>query len=100
MSFENSRYVAEIEIPEGYISIDCETEIGDMNIIKFYLNQSSIDKTSYLLHYSSEFKQKLLNNIDIELLTKRDDIEILLNELFKEEFSENADIHITDVEYD
>ena len=32
MSFNNSRYVAEIDLPEGYISIDCEIEFGGDSI--------------------------------------------------------------------
>ncbi len=100
MSFENSRYVAEIEIPEGYISIDCEIEYGSENIVKFFLNQTSVDKSSYLLLYSSHFKEKLLNNIDFHLKTKRKDIENFLNELFKDEFGENIDIHVSEVDYD
>jgi len=84
MSFENSRYVAEINLPEGYISIDCDIEFGVENAIKFFLNQSSVDNDIYLLESSSEFKYQLLNYIDLELLTERMDIENLLNEIMFE----------------
>ena len=100
MSFNNSRYVAEIDLPEGYISIDCEIEFGDENSIKFFLNQSSVDKDIYLLGSSSEFKHQLLNYIDLELLTERMDIENLLNEIMLEEFGANADILIREVDSD
>lgn len=100
MSFKNSRYVAEIEIPEGYISIDCEIEHGSGNIIKIFLNQASVDKNDYLLKYPSDFKEKLLNNIEFELITRRNDVENFLNELFKDEFGQFADIHISVVDYD
>ena len=100
MSFKNSRYVAEIDLPEGYISIDCEREGGGENAIKFVLNQSSVDKDIYLLESSSEFKYQLLNYIDFELLTERMDIENLLNEIMLEEFGANADILIRGVDSD
>lgn len=100
MSFKNNRYVAEIDLPEGYISIDCEIEFGVENAIKFFLNQSSVDKDTYLLESYSEFKHRLLNYIDLELLTERMDIENLINEIMLKEFGANADILIRDVDFD
>jgi hypothetical protein len=92
--------VEEIDLPEGYISIDCEIEFGVENGIKFFLNQSSVDKDIYLLGSSSEFKYQLLNFIGLELLTERMDIENLLNEIMIEEFGANADILNRDVDSD
>lgn len=101
MSFENSRYVAEIEIPEGYISIDCETEFGgDVNVLKFYLNQISVDRDNYLLQNPSKFKKELLTNLEFELLTERDEIEKILREIMIKEFGTEANIHISDVDSD
>ena len=100
MSYKNSRYVAEIDIPEGYISIDCEIEHGSRIIVKFFLNQASVDKTSYLSKHPSEFKQKLFNFEDFELFAYSDDISKWLIQFMKEEFGPDADIHITDVDYD
>ena len=100
MEIEKIRHVAEIEIPEGYISIDCETEAGDINVVKLFPNQTSIDKNSSLIKNSTEFMQKLINNIEIELALESYDTVVLLNEFFREEFGKSADISITEVEYD
>ena len=100
MTQGNKRYVAEIEIPEGYISIDCETEIGETNVVKLFLNQTSIDKSNFLINHNSAFMKKLINNIEFEMDSKRIDAFVLLNELLREEFGKSADISITEVEYD
>ena len=100
MSLKNSRYVAEIDLPEGYISIECEIITGSKNIIKFFLNQNSVDKESYLLLSNSPFKNKLLNYEDIEVVSERMDVENLLNEIMFEEFGEDADILIRDIDSD
>ena len=100
MSLENSRYVAEIDLPEGYLSIECEILYGTENSIKIFINQTSIDKDSYLKEFSSEFKNQLLNETDLELRTKRMDIENFLNEVMLEEFGADADILIRDIDSD
>ena len=100
MSQGNKRYVAEIEIPEGYISIDCETEIGETNIVKLFLNQTSIDNSDFLNKHNSVFMQKLISNIEFEMALESCDTVVLLNGFFREEFGKNADISITEVEYD
>ena len=100
MPIENKRYVAEIDLHEGYISIECEIEFGAESKINIFLNQSSVDKDAYLRDFSSEFKYKLLNFINIELLTKRMDVENLLNEIMLDEFGADADILIRDVDSD
>jgi len=100
MPFENKRYIAEIDLHDGYISIECEIEFGSENKINIFLNQSSVDKDGYLRDFSSEFKYKLLNYIDIELFTERMDVENLLNEIMIEEFGVDADILIRDVDSD
>ncbi len=61
MSLENTRYIAEIDLPEGYLSIECEILYGTENTLKFFINQSSIDKDSFLKEFSSEFKDQLFN---------------------------------------
>ena len=100
MSLENSRYVAEIDLPEGYLSIECEILYGTENSIKIFINQTSIDKDSYLKEFSSEFKNQLLNETDLELRTKRMDVENFLNEVMLEEFGADADILIRDIDSD
>ncbi len=100
MSFKNSRYVIEIDLPEGYLSIDCEIEYGEENRMTFFLNQSSVNKERYLPENSSELKKQLLDYNDFEFQTERDDIENMLNELMLKEFGADADILIRDVDSD
>ena len=94
------RYVAEIDLPEGYISIDCDIEYNGETVLKFYLNQTSVEKDGYLLEDSSEFKEKLFNNNDLNVPTDRKDIKIYLMEFIRKEFGTEADILIRDVDID
>lgn len=97
---ESERYVAEIEIQDGYLSIDCQAEPGEKRIIKIFLNHSSVDESVFLANNDSVFIRKLLDNAELELITDRKDIESFLKEVLTKEFGENADIEISNVDYD
>ncbi len=100
MSNKTTRYVAEIDLAEGYISIDCDIEYNSETILKFYLNQTSVDKVSYLLEKGTEFKDQLLNRYDYQLTTNRKDIEEYLIEFMRIEFGAETEILIRDVDLD
>ena len=45
MQEQTSRYVADIEVPEGIVSIDCEVRNGDKPEVLFILNSSTCEGT-------------------------------------------------------
>ncbi|MGI9534570.1 MAG: hypothetical protein ACR2NW_06435, partial [Thermodesulfobacteriota bacterium] len=62
MSDKTTRYVAEIELPEGFISIDCEVRKTDRYIISLQLNQTTL---SYKEDEITPFKEELINNNEV-----------------------------------
>ena len=101
MTNEVKRYVVEIDIPDGYISIDCDIEYeGTTTIINLFLNQSSLDYEKFIEKYGSDFIKKLLGYEDLTITTERADIEEYLNELLVNEFGIDSDILIRDVDLD
>ena len=97
MSNKPTRYVAEIDLPDGYISIDCEVTRTDRFIISLHLNRSTI---SYKDSELTPFKEELIKNNDVVIEHDSDDVQRFLNELFKNEFIGSSDISLTEVDTD
>ena len=104
MSFNIKRYVAEIEHPEGYISIDCEVKEYDNSTIKklyFVLNQNSLNQSIDVENEDrTEFREILEREYEVEIQTGRDDIESYIEELLKQSYGSNAEITVRDVDVD
>lgn len=100
MPAKTERYVVEIDVPEGYLSIDCDIEYSDVTVIKIFLNQSSVSKENFTGNKRSRFVEKLMDYEDIEIKTARKDIREYLTELLRNEFGDNPDILIRDIDLD
>ena len=100
MTDQTTRYVLEIDLPEGYLSIECDVEFGETAKLHFFLNQSSVDKEKYLEENSSEFKERVLDQGDYETTTERNDIKEFLTDFCKSEFGAASDILIRDIDLD
>lgn len=96
----NGRYVAEIELSDGYISIDFEIKYGTENHIRFFLNQCSVDESTLILEDSTAFKRKLFEGESSVIITGSRDIENLITGILRKEFGDNVDIVITKVDFD
>ena len=92
-----NRYVAEIEFPEGFASIDCEVSSGTENKVYFHLNQSTLPEES---HRKSVFREELFKNSEICIEVETNNILTFLNDLFKNEFRGYSDISLTEVDTD
>ena len=97
MTNKPTRYVAEIELPDGFASIDCEVNSGGKNKVYFHLNQSTLPADS---HKTSVFREELFKNSELYIEVETKDILTFLNDLFKNEFSGYSDISITEVDTD
>ena len=94
---ESTRYVAEIELPGGFISIDCEVTGTDKYIISLQLNQTTL---SYKGGELTPFKEELINNNEVVIEYSSKDVKGFLTDLFKNEFVGYSDISLTEVDTD
>ena len=97
MPEQTTRYVAEIELPEGFISIDCEITGTKKYIISLQLNQTTL---SYETSELTPFKEELINNNEVVIEYDSDDVLEFLYDLFKNEFIGYSDISLTEVDTD
>ena len=93
----STRYVAEIELPSGFISIDCEVTSADKHIISLQLNQTTL---SYNEGELTPFKEELINNNEVVIEYSSKDVKGFLTDLFKNEFTGYSDISLTEVDTD
>lgn len=92
-----TRYVAEIDLPEGFISTDCEVTRTDRFIISLHLNKTTL---SYKDSELTPFKEELIENNEVVIEYESDDVLGFLNDLFKNEFNGYSDISLTEVDTD
>lgn len=105
MNHEPKRYIAEIEIPEGFATIDCEVEILDTQT-----NQSKITLILARCSYKNEKTRPnhanltLREELDLFLeavrVTDRKDFRAAIGELLSEAYGKNADITISSIDLD
>jgi len=97
MTVKTKRYVAEIDLPDGFISIDCEVKRAEKYIISLQLNHITL---SYKDSELTPFKEELVNNNEVVIEYRSGDFLVFLNNLFKKEFQGYTDISITEVDTD
>ena len=97
MTSKIARYVAEIDLPEGFISIDCEVKLAEKNLISLQLNQITL---SYKDSELTPFKEELINNKEVTIEYRSSDFLLFLSNLFKKEFQGYTDISIMEVDTD
>ena len=93
------RYVAEIETPDGFISIDCEAIKENPAKIYFFLNNSTIDK-NILDKTNSDFINKLHNNSEIFLITDTENIKNFIMKALSDSYGNKSDISIREIDMD
>ena len=97
MTHKRTRYVAEIEMPEGIITIDCEVTRGDKYLIFLQLNQSTI---SFSDVGSSPLIEELVNSNGVTIEYGSKDVKGFLQDLLRNEFKGYSDISLTEVDTD
>ena len=99
------RYIAEIEIPEGFATIDCEVEVLDHQT-----NQAQITLILGSCSYKNQKKPPIKGNLALreELdffleairITDRKDFNAVIDELLREAYGEEAGITVSRIDMD
>ena len=92
------RYVADIEIPEGIVSIDCEVRSGEKTEALFILNSSTCGIDGNPL--AGDFRGSLESRGEILVETETDNPEAFIREILSTAYGPQADITLTDTDTD
>ena len=95
----SSRYVAEIETPDGIVTIDCEITEENPTKVHFSLNLTTLDE-SVLYRSNSQFIKDLHLNNETQVTTTRNDINKLIAEILIDAYGNNSDISIIKIDMD
>ncbi len=98
MQKQTLRYVADIEIPEGIVSIDCEVRTGEKTQFLFILNSSTSEGAESPL--GRDFRDSLENQGEILIETETDDPEAFIRRTLSVAYGSLADITLTDTDTD
>lgn len=98
MQEKNLRFVADIEIPEGIVSIDCEVRNGERTEILFILNSSTYERDGNML--AGDFRGSLENQGEVLVKAQTDNPEAFIRETLSVAYGPLADITLTDTDTD
>ena len=98
MQDQTSRYVADIEIPDGIVSIDCEVRSGEKTEILFILNSSTCEGNENPA--AGDFRGSLESRGEILVEAETDDPESFIRETLLATYGPLADITLTDTDTD
>ncbi|MXW43341.1 MAG: hypothetical protein F4X32_06635 [Candidatus Dadabacteria bacterium] len=98
MQEQTSRYVADIEVPEGIVSIDCEVRNGDKPEILFILNSSTCEGTEK--PPVGDFRSSLEGRGEILVEAETGDPEAFIRKTLSAAYGPLADITLTDTDTD
>ncbi len=105
MENEPKRYIAEIEIPEGFATIDCEIEFVENNKdraqIRFLLANHTyeVPDNPRTKEYIS-LREELEYDFESVRFTDKKDISKVIEELLREAYGEEADITVSSIDMD
>lgn len=95
----SDRLVAEIELPEGIVVIDCEITGKNPSKVNFLLNNSTLDITN-LKKYNSSLINELYKDNEAIREFEIEDYEYFIRKILFNTFGENSDITLTKVDTD
>ncbi len=98
MQEQTSRYVADIEVPEGIVSIDCEVRNGENPQILFILNSSTCKAEQNPA--AGDFRHSIENRGEILLKAGTDNPEAFIRKTLSDAYGPLADITLTDTDTD
>lgn len=98
MQEQTSRFVADIEVPEGIVSIDCEVRNGNKAEFLFILNNSTCEGNEN--PPAGEFRGSLESRGEILVEAETDDPEAFIRKTLSAAYGPLADITLTDTDTD
>ena len=98
MQEQTLRYVADIEIPEGIVSIDCEVRNGEKTRILFILNGSTYKGNEN--PPAGNFRDSLESHGETLVETETDDPATFIRKTLSAAYGSLADITLTDTDID
>ncbi len=98
MQEQTLRYVADIEIPDGIVSIDCEVRSGRKTEILFILNNSTHEGNEN--PPEGDFRGSLENRGEILVEAETNDPEAFIRKTLFAAYGPLADITLTDTDTD
>lgn len=98
MHEDASRYVADIEVLEGIVSVDCEVRNGDKTEILFILNSSTCERTEN--PPAGDFRGSLESRGEILVEAETDDPETFIRKTLSAAYGPTADITLTHTDTD
>ena len=98
MQDQTSRYVADIEVPDGIVSIDCEVRSGEKTEILFILNSSTCEGNENPA--IEDFRGSLESRGEILVKAETNDPEAFIRKTLSAAYGPLADITLTDTDTD
>lgn len=98
MQDQTSRYVADIEVPGGIVSIDCEVRSGEKTEILFILNSSTCEGNEN--PPAGDFRGSLESRGEILVKAETNDPEAFIRKTLSTAYGPMADITLTDTDTD
>jgi len=98
MQDQTSRYVADIEVPDGIVSIDCEVRSGEKTEILFILNSSTCEGNENTP--AEDFRNSLESRGEILVKAETNDPEAFIRKILSVAYGPLADITLTDTDTD
>ena len=98
MQDQISRYVADIEVPDGIVSIDCEVRSGEKTEILFILNSSTCEGDES--PPTEDFRNSLESRGEILVKAETNDPEAFIRKTLLAAYGPLADITLTDTDTD
>ncbi len=98
MEEQTLRFVADIEIPDGIVSIDCEVRSGEKTEILFILNSSTREGDGN--PSAGDFRGSLESRGEILVEAETDDPEAFIRRTLLAAYGPLADITLTDTDTD
>ena len=105
MNHEPARYIAEIEIPDGFATIDCEIETPSSEAEQARI-ALILASCSYKYVKTKPGQENLTLREELDLfqeairVTDRKDFKAVIEELLREAYGKNADITISSIDMD
>ena len=105
MNHERKRFIAEIEIPEGFATVDCEVEALDpetdqARIILILASSSYKNKKTHTGKANLTLREELDLLGEAIRITDRQDVTVVIEELMRGAYGGNADITVSSIEMD